>query len=386
MDILILSTPQCPNERILTHRLYEALADHTDARITHRVVLNDEEALELGMHGSPTLLINGVDPFASADDIPSFSCRLYGINNERTDGAPSIEQLRQALWNVTKVEKPSPNPSEENQINQEKGPTANQVNVDTNLAETFQIATRAIKSGDISTLSALLQENPRLSVYKSQYRTLLNQTADWPGHWPKRLESAALLLNAGADINSRSGNGETTLQWAVSCNDTALTELLIKAGAPVNGINDDCRPLAQALFYESKEAAELLVKLGAFISLEFAAGLGRVDLLSAFFDVNGDLFPEANHHYPPINHLVPQDDINKVEIIDQAMVYAAINGHIDAAKYLIDHGADVTAKASGFTHKISFVDWARHHPDMMEFLIHYEGGMAEIDLKGNGSK
>jgi hypothetical protein len=32
--------------------------------IRHRVVTDEREAAEAGMHGSPTLLIDGVDPFA----------------------------------------------------------------------------------------------------------------------------------------------------------------------------------------------------------------------------------------------------------------------------------------------------------------------------------
>jgi Alkylmercury lyase len=49
------------------------------------------------MHGSPTLLIDGVDPFAEAGQAPSMSCRLYRDENGQLSGAPSIGQLRQAI-------------------------------------------------------------------------------------------------------------------------------------------------------------------------------------------------------------------------------------------------------------------------------------------------
>lgn len=46
------------------------------------------------MTGSPTVLINGADPFAVAGAAPSVSCRLYRDADARTDGAPSVEALR----------------------------------------------------------------------------------------------------------------------------------------------------------------------------------------------------------------------------------------------------------------------------------------------------
>ena len=37
----------------------------------------EREAAEAGMRGSPTLLINGVDPFAAPGQAPGLACRLY---------------------------------------------------------------------------------------------------------------------------------------------------------------------------------------------------------------------------------------------------------------------------------------------------------------------
>jgi hypothetical protein len=240
------------------------------------------------------------------------------------------------------------------------------------LAESFAAATEAIRTGDVRTLSRLLREHPMLAHARgSGGRTCLNQVADWPGRWPRRLESAALLIDAGANVNARAGDpdtGETSLQWAVSCYDAALAELLIEAGSPVNGLNDSRRPLAQALFYESGDAAQVLVRYGAVIDLGFAAGLGRMDLLPAFWGSSQELLPSAGVHHPPANDPVAPGPDAPSELLEQALVYASINGQAQAAGYLIDHGADVNAEPSGFTHRIPMVTWAKHHPDMVEFL------------------
>jgi ankyrin repeat protein len=240
-------------------------------------------------------------------------------------------------------------------------------------AADYAAATEAIRTGDVRALSRLLREHPSLaSARGAGGRTCLNEVADWPGRWPRRLESAALLIDAGANVNARAcdpDDGETTLQWAVSCDDAALTELLLEAGSPVNGLNDSRRPLAQALFYESGEAARVLVRHGATIDLEFASGLGRIDLLPSFFADNGGLLLAAGTHHAPINEPVGPAEDARSELLEQALVYASINAQAEAAGFLIDHGADVAAEPSGFTHQMPMVSWAKHHPEMVEFLI-----------------
>jgi hypothetical protein len=50
------------------------------------------------MHGSPTLLVDGADPFAAPGQVPSLSCRLYRDESGRAEGAPSVDALRRAIW------------------------------------------------------------------------------------------------------------------------------------------------------------------------------------------------------------------------------------------------------------------------------------------------
>jgi uncharacterized protein len=242
----------------------------------------------------------------------------------------------------------------------------------------YAAATEAIKSGDVRRLAQLIAENPELlQVYPPRNlrmiggRTLFNQLAAWPGRWPRRLESAALLIAAGADINFRHDEHfETTLQEAVSCYDAALTELIVEAGASPDGVDDDRRPMAEALFYKSPLAAKALVDHGATIDLEFAAGLGRMDLMPTFFDADGKLLPSAGTHHPPVTPapIQPEPGAGN-ELLEQALVYAAIGGQQETAAFLIDHDADVNAEPSGFTHRMPPVDWGEGHDEFVQFLV-----------------
>ncbi len=97
MQLTVLSVPGCPNVALLEERLAPLLAGRPGVTVTRRVIATDEEAARSGMHGSPTILVDGVDPFAGPGAAASLSCRLYPRSEGRADGAPSVSQLGQAI-------------------------------------------------------------------------------------------------------------------------------------------------------------------------------------------------------------------------------------------------------------------------------------------------
>lgn len=97
MDIRLLHVPDCPNHAVARSRLEMALDRARVAAVVHdHEVLSSEEAARLGMRGSPTILIDGWDPFADAADPAALSCRLYR-SDAGLNGAPTVEQLVHAL-------------------------------------------------------------------------------------------------------------------------------------------------------------------------------------------------------------------------------------------------------------------------------------------------
>ncbi|WP_433381382.1 hypothetical protein [Streptosporangium sp. CA-115845] len=97
LELTVLTVPDCPNDPVIQERLAEALAGLPEARLVRHMVTDEGEAARLGMHGSPTLLINGVDPFAAQGTPTSVSCRIYRDETGRGAGAPSVSALRLAL-------------------------------------------------------------------------------------------------------------------------------------------------------------------------------------------------------------------------------------------------------------------------------------------------
>jgi hypothetical protein len=93
MKLEILQVPGCPGADLLDARL----AELGHSRVIRRVVTSQADAERLGLTGSPTLLVDGADPFARPGQPPSVSCRLYLDEQGRHSPAPSPGQLRAAL-------------------------------------------------------------------------------------------------------------------------------------------------------------------------------------------------------------------------------------------------------------------------------------------------
>ncbi|HMG29247.1 MAG TPA: hypothetical protein VK585_03900, partial [Jiangellaceae bacterium] len=95
MDVTLQYFDDCPNWQTANERL-RALADELDIRITYHRVSSVEEAEELAFRGSPTILIDGRDPFARGDEPSGLACRVYPTPDGPA-GSPTTEQLRALL-------------------------------------------------------------------------------------------------------------------------------------------------------------------------------------------------------------------------------------------------------------------------------------------------
>ncbi|GAA3840215.1 hypothetical protein GCM10022403_085570 [Streptomyces coacervatus] len=96
MRITLLTVPDCPHAPLARERIDQAL-DGRAAEVGVVEVTDETQAARLGMTGSPTVLIDGVDPFPVPGTAASVSCRLYRSPDGHTEGAPIVAGLRHAL-------------------------------------------------------------------------------------------------------------------------------------------------------------------------------------------------------------------------------------------------------------------------------------------------
>ena len=111
MHLTVLAVPDCPNVMLLEERLAQVLQGRRDVTVSRQVIADQDEAARRGMRGSPTILVDGVDPFAGPGQPASVSCRLYRDGDGRAVGAPSVSQLRQAIAAATTAATDAGSPS-----------------------------------------------------------------------------------------------------------------------------------------------------------------------------------------------------------------------------------------------------------------------------------
>lgn len=94
-NVTLLYFDGCPNWQVADQRLRE-LQDEMGFAVGYPTVETPEEAERLGFAGSPTLLVEGVDPFATGEEPSGLACRVYATP-EGPQGSPAVSQLRGVL-------------------------------------------------------------------------------------------------------------------------------------------------------------------------------------------------------------------------------------------------------------------------------------------------
>ncbi len=228
-------------------------------------------------------------------------------------------------------------------------------------------------------------------------RTLLSQTA----------------LTQKADVNARSSDGSTALLWLAHWNDVDTAALLLRAGADANVANDfRMTPLSQACTNGSAEFVRLLLKSGANPNLAIATGetplmtctakTGNADavrllvesgaevnakeptanqtalmwaaaerhasVVSALIAAKADLKAHTKDGFTAIHFAARVGDLESIQLLLAAgvdvnlltagsggttgytpLLIATLRAQVELALYLLDHGADPNIGAAGFT-------------------------------------
>lgn len=302
--------------------------------------------------------------------------------------------------------------------------------------EPFLAVFDACRRGDWVGARSLLERHPDLVRARgTNGNTLINlacsltpsapaDLATGPHAGDHRLAPVRQLLAAGADVRAPNDRGWTPLHQAAYRNDPEMAALLLEAGAPhdAEAHGEGGTPLAVALFWGHREVSAVLAERGvAPGNLRMAAGLGRPDLVVGCFDGAGALTAAARAgrgFYRPHGGFPawrPSDDPG--EVLDEALVWAAkadrvhvlpllvargaridadpyrgtpllwaaANGRVEAARWLLDHGADVNRRATfgGPSHGegVTALHLAAQndHADMVRLLLDRGGDPGAMD-------
>ena len=202
----------------------------------------------------------------------------------------------------------------------------------------FMLAYRAVEDDDLERLAALLDAHP------GARRGCAGRTATTCSGWRAGFAIVRLLLERGADPNRGNDYGWTKLHQAGYANDRELAQVMLDAGGrlDVSARGDGGTPLIAALFWGHREVVDLL---GLRARATCASRPG-----SALLDAD----PRARRHarrrgarrgfYRPHGGFPawqPSDDPQ--EVLDEALVWAAKSGRVEALPLLVELGAHVDA-------------------------------------------
>jgi uncharacterized protein len=200
----------------------------------------------------------------------------------------------------------------------------------------------AARRGDAATLKLLLDAGADAESANSDGETALMNVAR-----TGNVEAARLLLKAGAKINAREKWGlQTALIWAAAQNQPPMLRFLLSKGADGNA-------RSAVRNWERRVTAEGRPKdmnRGGFTALMYAAREGHVDAARALVEGKVDL------------DLADPDGTTP-------LILALMNGHWDTAKLLVEAGADV-----------NLWDWWGQSPLYMAVDMNTLPTSARIDL------
>ena len=249
----------------------------------------------------------------------------------------------------------------------------------------FHRAIAAIRSGDLENFKALVSQDPTLATSRSSssHPTLLQCVALDGKDKANNVEMARVLIEAGAELNE-------PLVAAASIDNRAVAEVLLDCGAAIDGVGG-WSPLEEALYWNSRDVLALLLERGAAVqNLRIAAGLGRTDLIEGYFNADESLRPEAGKINWPWGGLETiarsnfgqagkkslADRVNEWSqdrqgLINNAFIYACMHGHIEAARLLLQHGAEINVVPGGFDYAGTGLHYAALNGQraMVEFLL-----------------
>jgi hypothetical protein len=97
MRVQLLYFDECPNWEVADARLREALETlGFPVEVEKVLVTTPEQAEHWSFRGSPSVLVDGEDPFAQPGAPVGLSCRLYRTP-EGVGGSPTVDQLVEVL-------------------------------------------------------------------------------------------------------------------------------------------------------------------------------------------------------------------------------------------------------------------------------------------------
>ena len=246
----------------------------------------------------------------------------------------------------------------------------------------------AAKSQDWDKLRTLLEQGEQATVTSADGATALH----WASYWDN-IETAELLINAGANPNAMNDLGATAL-WNASLNGSEeMVGMLLRKGAdPAISLVSGESPVMTAARTGNAKVVELLLMAGADpnatgargqTALMWAAAQHHSAAVSVLLEHGADIHARSETWnqvmaIPP--HSDPANQQNVPHGNNTALMFAAREGDVASAKLLVVAGARVNDSNARGTSAIVLAAHSGYR-DLVEFLLDVS---ADPDAAGAG--
>ena len=205
-------------------------------------------------------------------------------------------------------------------------------------------ALEAVEGGDADALEAVLEGDPTVAHATVGDNNTLLEVATGVGDVP--FETRARMMRALIARGARTAK-------ALWTNDPEARDVLIEAGALADGEAPAQVALKSNMMHaDGRAAADDWLRRGiAPVGFWMVAASGDIDHLRRFFTQDGSLVPEAAELRPNLSDVGWWEETGRSddprEILGEALSMAAMNGRLEAVRFLLEHGADASFAPPG---------------------------------------
>ena len=225
---------------------------------------------------------------------------------------------------------------------------------------------KAVNSGQIDITKELILRGADVNALLNKY-----EKTGTPLHWAARrsngnsVKMAKLLMENGANLNSRTEKGSTPLHWTYNSDEKGIAQFFINEGADVNATTDGNEtPLHSASIVNNYKLAEILINNGAHINIANKYGLtplhiaiynGSYKTAVLLLNHDANINASTNIHETPLHYaakragnkiamdlIVKGARINLLNNMGYTPLHTAAGfGNAHVAKLLLQFGANI---------------------------------------------
>ena len=198
------------------------------------------------------------------------------------------------------------------------------------------------RSGLLLALAALAGAHAAAAAPPEAALAYAAKRADWT--------AVRTLLQEGAEVDAREGDGSTALLWASYHDNRELAARLIRGGAEIDAANDlGVTPLWAACENGNPAMAEILLEAGA--DPNRALPFGETLLMTAARTGNADVVGQLLAAGAEVDAATAAGAYGG----QTALMWAVAQRHAAVVEVLLAHGADVGARSTVFTETVKTI-------------------------------